>query len=326
MVTSTALTAPTPTAVSHGTAPPFAGPARSFSPWWAAGVRNAFGFFSHGAKMVPLPDQGATTPGGRGKLDPAGLETVLRRDVLAAEGDYASVPSALSLTNVTEEGTVYTAAETAALAAIAHNNGLVVHLDGARFANAVCSERHGEGQRPTAAELTWKAGVDVMSFGCTKNGGMNADLVIFFRQELIGDLRFRLKRSGHLPSKMRFLSAQVNALLLSDVWLRNGANANAMATYLHSGLARLAAITSSRHVAPEPPDANEVFVEMEAATAEAMRERGHGFQASPVDGREGMVRVRFVPAWCTEQAECDALLASLEECLSLPAAADRPRL
>jgi threonine aldolase len=249
------------------------------------------------------------------------LDNRCKRRAQAAQEDFASVPSAITLSNVSEEGTVYTAAETATLACVAHTHGLHVHLDGTRFANAVCSNRHVGGSTE-AAELTWRAGVDVMSFGCTKNGAMGADLVIFFNTDLIADFQYRLKRSGHLPSKMRFLSAQILALLLDDVWLRNATNANAMAAHLHEGLEQLSkkcrAYSNRRMEPPELAEANEVFVEMDAHIVADMKGRGHLFQATAVAGKHGMLRVRLVPAWCTDRQECDELLAALHECLQLP--------
>ena len=159
-------------------------------------------------------------------------------------------PAALSITNATEYGLVYTPEETAALGALCRERGLGFHLDGARFANAVAS------LDCTPAALSWKAGVDALSFGFVKNGGLSAECLVFFRPELAAATRYRRKRAGHLLSKGRYMAAQILAMIEGDVWLRNARAANAAA-------ARLAAAAGpERRI--HAVEANEIFVRVSA--------------------------------------------------------------
>lgn len=194
-------------------------------------------FFTGGAKLVPLP-------GADGKIAPAVLQAALGR---AGFGVVHSVqPAALTLTQATECGTVYRPNEIRALADLAHDRGLAVHMDGARFANAVVTT----GAAP--ADLTWRAGVDVLSLGATKNGAMAAEAVVFFDRERADRFQFRRKRSGHLFSKMRFLSAQLDAYLADGLWLANAGQANAMASRLAEGLSGLPGSPCSTRSRPTP--------------------------------------------------------------------------
>jgi threonine aldolase len=205
-------------------------------------------------------------------------------------------PAAISLTQATEAGTVYRPDEIAALGELARRHGLGFHVDGARFANALvylgC----------TPADVTWRAGIDVLSFGATKNGAAAAEAVIFFDPAKAADFAFRRKRGGHLFSKMRFLSAQLDAYLADDLWLRNARHANAMAARLAAGLAELPAMRL-RH----PVEANEIFVEMPNSVIEALFARGFHFYRW--DGPAGNC-VRLVTAFDTAAADVDAFLAT----------------
>jgi threonine aldolase len=205
-------------------------------------------------------------------------------------------PAAISLTQATEAGTVYRPDEIAALGELARRHGLGFHVDGARFANALvylgC----------TPADVTWRAGIDVLSFGATKNGAAAAEAVIFFDPAKAADFAFRRKRGGHLLSKMRFLSAQLDAYLADDLWLRNARHANAMAARLAAGLAELPAMRL-RH----PVEANEIFVEMPNSVIEALFARGFHFYRW--DGPAGNC-VRLVTAFDTAAADVDAFLAT----------------
>ena len=209
-------------------------------------------------------------------------------------------PAVLSLTQATECGTVYAPADIAALAETARGRGLAVHMDGARFANAVAHL----GCAP--ADVTWRAGVDVLSLGATKNGALMAEAVVFFSPERARDFAFRRKRAGHLVSKMRFLSAQLEAWLRDDLWLRLAAHANAEATRLANGLAGLGR-------PPEwPVEANEVFVRLAPGEAEGLAEAGfhfHPWGDPPATGAFGLHRL--VTAWNTDPAAVDALLDAL---------------
>lgn len=248
--------------------------------------------FTAGAKLVGVP-------GAHGKLAPEALAEAL--DGLAAIGVHSVQRGALSLTNVTEAGTVYAPAEIAALAAVAKARGVPVHLDGARIANALAATG------ATPAEMTWKAGVDVLSLGGTKNGLMGGEAVVVFDPAKDWELQLRRKRAGHLLSKMRYLSGQFPAWLDGGLWLRLAGQANAMAARLAKGLARVPGVALQH-----PVQANILFVTWPAGTAARLRAAGAVFYdwTSPGDGREA---ARLVCSWCTTEAEVDALLAILAE-------------
>jgi threonine aldolase len=207
-------------------------------------------FFTHGAKLLLADGPGA-------KLTPASVDALaesIRNDVHQVQ------PRALSITNATEYGLVYSPEEVAALGDVAKRRGLGFHMDGARFANAVASL----GCRP--ADLTWRAGVDALSFGFVKNGGLSAEALIFFRTELADETLYRRKRAGHLFSKGRYLAAQILAMLDGELWLDNARAAN-------RGAALLARSAGERLV--HPVEANEVFLRV--TPDEAARLRGLGF-------------------------------------------------
>jgi threonine aldolase len=242
-------------------------------------------FFTNGAKLVSLP-------GAAGKIDIEVLAGQARRMV----GDVHSVqPSAVSVTQATEVGTVYSLAELEAIGAVCRDAGLGLHMDGARFANALVAL----GCSP--AEMTWKAGVDVLSFGATKNGVLGVDAVVLFRKELAPALAFRHKRAGQLASKMRFLAAQLDAYLADDLWLRNARRANAMAKALATGLAALPGVELA-----ETPAANILFCRMPASMIEGLLAEGFRFYH---DRWEPGV-VRLVTSFATEPADVDDLLAA----------------
>jgi threonine aldolase len=239
--------------------------------------------FTGGAKLVPLPDP-------HGKLSPETLAAALDR---APKGFVHAVqPAALSLTQATEAGTVYRPDEVAALADIAHRHGLSVHMDGARFANAVAHL----GCDP--ADVTWRAGVDALSFGATKNGALGAEAVIFFDPAKAADFAYRRKRSAHLFSKMRFLSAQLDAYLADGLWLRLATHANAMAARLAQGLAALPGVTLTH-----PVEANEIFAALPEAMITHLQAQGAGFYRW-----DGQV-VRLVTAWNTPASDVERFLA-----------------
>ncbi|WP_309610622.1 beta-eliminating lyase-related protein [Sphingomonas sp.] len=227
---------------------------------------GAPGFFTHGAKLMLLDGAGA-------KVTPAAVEAAcdrIRADVHQVQ------PHALSITNASEYGQVYRAAEVGALGEVAKRRGLGFHMDGARFANAIAFT----GERP--AEVTWRAGVDALSFGFVKNGGMSAEALIFFKPELAEETLVRRKRAGHLLSKGRFLAAQLLALIDQDRWLVNGRTANAAARVLAEAAgARLAL----------PVETNELFVQMTADEAARLRAAGYDFY----DWAPG--EVRLVTSW-----------------------------
>lgn len=180
-------------------------------------------FFSGGAKLVHVD-------GADAKIDPQALR-------LKARDESANVhvvqPACVSITQATELGSLYTPSEVAEIGAICRERGLTFHMDGSRFANAVAA------LDASPAEMSWKAGVDLLSFGATKNGAMGVEAIIAFNPEHARDIAFRRKRAGHLTSKMRFLAAQMEAYLAEDLWLANARHANAMAARLARGLAQV---------------------------------------------------------------------------------------
>lgn len=232
--------------------------------------------FYTGATFVPVD-------GDDGKIHPAAL-----RGALAGVG---AVPpgSVLSVTNATEAGTAHTPDEIAALAGIAHAAGMTVHMDGSRIANAIAHL----GCVP--ADVTWRAGVDALSFGATKNGGLAADAVLFFMPVDMEHIWLRRKRGGHVPSKMRFLSAQLLAYLRDDAWLRRAEWANAAAHTLVSHLRELPRATIVR-----PVEANHVFVALPPETVAGLEAAGVRFLRW---AHFGPNVIRLVTNWTTTEEE-----------------------
>jgi len=213
-------------------------------------------FFSGGARLVPIASA-------HGKLTPDALRAAL---ALYRGGVHSAKPSSISITQASERGTVYTGEEIAALGDLARAQGMALHMDGARFANALAHL----GCAP--ADITWKAGVDALSFGASKNGALCAEAVIFFDPARAADFEYRRKRAGHLLSKMRFVSAQLEAHLAEDRWLKWARAANALAQRMAEGLAEIADVQIA-----EPVEANEVFAEMPEALARKLRDCGAQF-------------------------------------------------
>jgi threonine aldolase len=223
-------------------------------------------FYTHGAKLSLLDGEAA-------KVTP---EALLARLEATPDGVHWAQPHALSITNATEYGCVYTPAEVAALGGICKDRELGLHMDGARFANAVAY------LGCTPSEVTWQAGVDILSFGCVKNGGMSAEALLFFNRDLAKGFAERRKRAGHLFSKGRFLAAQLLALLEGDLWLANAAAANSAATIIGNA-------AGSRLL--HPVEANEIFLRMTPEEAASVRAKGFDFY----DWAEG--EVRLVTSW-----------------------------
>jgi threonine aldolase len=240
------------------------------------------GRFVPGAKLIPVPGEQA-------KIKPEALS----RGLLGLRPIHASRARAVSITNATELGTVYSPAETAELAAAAREAGLLVHLDGARLANAIV--HHG----CSPADLTWKAGVDVLSFGGTKAGIAYGEAIVFFRRELARDFEYRLKQSGHLFSKMRFISAQWLGFLEENRWLERSAAANAMAVRLRQGLERLRDVELLF-----PTQANAVFAKLPLRVVEGLYKRGWRFYTDVGPGGGA----RLMCAWDTTAQDVDAFL------------------
>ncbi|MDO9487704.1 MAG: beta-eliminating lyase-related protein, partial [Sphingomonadaceae bacterium] len=242
---------------------------------------GAPGFFGRGLEIEPLA-------GIQSRIDPAALDHALTR----TRGADERRPAALSLTNATEYGTVYSPDEVRTLTGIAKRRGWRVHMDGARFANALVHL----GCHP--ADVTWRAGVDVLSFGAIKNGGMSAEALVFFDETLATELPYRRKRAGQMPSKGRFNAAQLIAYIESGAWQRNAQAANGAAR-------RLADAAGARLT--HAVEANEVFVDL-GTNGPALRDRGFTFYDW---GAAGSGEARFVVSWDQREDEIAALVAAL---------------
>lgn len=246
-------------------------------------------FYTNGAKLIGVD-------GSHGKMTPASLAQALDR--IGESGVHGVQRGMVSITNVTEAGTVYTPAEIAALTAVAKAKDLPCHLDGARFANALVATN------ATAAEMTWKSGIDVVSFGGTKNGCMGVEAVVIFDPAKAWEFELRRKRGGHLFSKHRFLSAQIEAYLQDGLWLRLARHANAMGARLAEGLASIDHV-SQRH----PVQANLMFPEWATGCHAKLQAAGAAYYDMPAPaGREG---ARLVTSWSTSAADVDQFLAAL---------------
>lgn len=247
-------------------------------------------FFTGGAKLIGLP-------AADGKIRP---EQVAASVAFAqAMGVHHVRPAAVSVTQATEWGTVYDLAQLSAIAAVAKQHGLPVHMDGARFANALVHLRR------SPAEATWKSGIDVLSLGATKNGALCAEAVVFFNPALVQDFERRRKRAGHLWSKMRFLSAQLLAYFHGDLWLKNARHANAMAATMAQGLQ---GVTGARLL--HPVDANEIFVALPEKRIAALEQAGFAFYRWPLCAPENGVAIRLVTSYATQSADVEAFIAA----------------
>ncbi len=242
-------------------------------------------FMTGGARLILMSGTGA-------KVTPYAIENAIAANPSSV---HTVQPRALSITQATELGTVYTPGEVQHLSAVAQARGLIVHMDGARFANAVASL----GCSP--AEITWRAGVDVLSFGATKNGALTAEAVVFFDPEKVADFEFRRKRAGHLLSKMRFVSAQLLAYLENDLWLRLASRANSLAKRLGN---------AAGSVLMHPVEANEVFVRIGDRGAARLREQGFEFYDW---GAVGSGEARLVVSWDQPEEDVAVLCAALAD-------------
>jgi threonine aldolase len=246
-------------------------------------------FFSNGTKVL-------TMPGPAGKVTPAGVRHLVekRSDI------HYPKPKVVSVTQATEQGSVYAPDELRAVGETARALGLKVHMDGARFANAVAAL----GCRP--ADLTWRAGVDVLCFGGTKNGMAVGDAVVFFDRSLSAEFAYRCKQAGQLASKMRFLAAPWVGMLRDGAWLRHAAHANAQAGRLHALLAAIPGAIPLR-----APQANSVFVDLPPGVADTLRARGWRFYDFIAGAGS-----RLMTAWDTSDADLEAFAADLREVMA----------
>jgi threonine aldolase len=240
-------------------------------------------FFTGGAQLVSLLGENA-------KLTPSVLRTAIDKHPANV---HTVQPSVVSLTQATELGTAYRPEEIAAISRLAHERGLAVQMDGARFANALAFLDCHPG------DVTWRAGVDVLSFGATKNGALAAEAVVFFDRERVRDFEFRRKRAGHLISKSRFVAAQLLAYVETGVWQRNARRANAFA----QRIGRAAGKTLMH-----PVEANEVFARLGEERKADLRAGGFGFYDwGPARSGEA----RFVASWDQREEDVAALCKAL---------------
>jgi threonine aldolase len=246
---------------------------------------NAAGFFGGGLKLVPVA-------GSDGRIDHEALARTLA--AIQPGQIHRGQPVAVSLTQATDFGAVYRLEQIRAIAETAKGRGLKLHMDGARFANALarldCSP----------AEMTWRAGIDILSFGATKNGGLLCDAIVVFDHSLADGLAVQLRRAGQVWSKMRFASAQLLAYVENGLWLKMARASNAIAARI---AALVAGIPGAQLIAPV--EANEVFLDMPSATADALEADGFQFY------RRSATLGRFVCRFDATEAEADALVAAL---------------
>ena len=244
--------------------------------------------FTGGAKIRVLD-------GAHGKIAANALDRHLATEPIGVV--HHAQPAAVSITQITEWGTVYRPAEVAAIGAVVRRWGLKLHMDGSRFANAVaflgCSP----------ADVTWRAGVDVLSFGATKNGAIGAEAVVLFDPGMAKEMAFRRKRGGHQFSKMRFVAAQLDAYVTDDLWLRAAGHANGEAAVLARGLGQIEGVTLTA-----PVEGNQVFARLPLRVIEALETVGYQFYRQ---GGANPDVVRLVTAFDSRRADVDDFIAAV---------------
>ena len=246
---------------------------------------SAPGFFAHGVTLAPLHGKNA-------KLRPSDIE----KACLARTDVHAPQPGAVTITQATELGTVYSPAEMKAIGKIARKHHLMFHVDGARFANAVAS------QRVAPSHLSWKAGVDVLSLGGTKNGMAMGEALVFFNRRLAADFGRRRKQGGQLASKMRFSAAQWIGLVQDGAWLRHATHANRIAHFLETQLRTIRSLKIAF-----PRQANSVFVEMPPALVRRLHQRGWQFYTDVGPGA-----ARLMCSWDSTEQDVTALVRDIK--------------
>ena len=244
-------------------------------------------FYTGGGKLVTLQ-------GNKGKITADELDKTISGKGIV----HHTQPSSVSITQVCETGEVYQLDEIKKISEVTHKHNLNIHMDGARFANALTS------LNCSPAEMTWKSGIDVLSFGATKNGCIAAEAIIFFKKDLVGNIAFLMKRAGHLLSKMRFVSAQLDAYISNDVWLKNAKHANNMGKMLSEGLAKHNSIEIAY-----PTEANEVFAKFPRHMIEHLNSEGYKMNEDELDGKA----VRLVAAWNTKASDVESFLNSINQ-------------
>ena len=244
-------------------------------------------FYTGGGKLVTLQ-------GVKGKITANELD----ESITGAGIVHHTQPSSVSITQVCETGEVYQLDEIKKISDVTHKHNLNMHMDGARFANALVS------LDCSPAEMTWKSGIDVLSFGATKNGCIAAEAIIFFKKDLVGNVAFLMKRAGHLLSKMRFVSAQLDAYITNDVWIKNARHANKMGKRLSEGLNNYSDINLSY-----PTEANEIFATFPRNKIDNLNSEGYTINEDEWDGKA----VRLVTAWNTKNNDVDEFLEILKK-------------
>ena len=241
-----------------------------------------------GCKLIDVPTAD-------GKLTPE----LIRTATIGIGDEHHVQPAVVSLTQVTEYGTVYSREELIALCRTAHELGMTVHMDGARIANAAAAL-----QLPLAA-ITKEVGVDILSFGATKNGGMGAEAIVVFDPALAGELKFLRKQSGQLASKMRFLAAQFLALAEQDLWLRNARHANAMAQRLATGVRGISGVRITQAV-----EGSAVFAVLPRSVTEQLQQQFHFYLWDAAKNE-----VRWMTSWATSEADVDEFVAAIRQAM-----------
>ena len=242
--------------------------------------------FTGGAKLIPMRSS-------NGRIIASDLSEIIR----GAGNVHVTQPSVVSITMSCETGTVYQLDEIQAISKVAHEHKMSVHMDGARFANALVS------LDVSPAEMTWKSGVDVLTLGGTKNGCLAAEAIVFFKPEMVGNFPYLHKRSGQLLSKMRFISSQLEAYISNDVWISNAKHANAIAKILSEGLSSFSFIELAY-----PTQSNEVFVHLPRNLIEYLNTAGYTINEEELDGKAA----RFVTAWNSELKDVEHLLKNIK--------------
>ncbi len=252
-------------------------------------------FFTGGAKLTLMDGDDA-------KMTEAGLRSAVEN--AAPVGVHNVQKGALSLTQATEQGAAYSLAEVRALAGIARNAGLPVHMDGTRLANALAR------QGVSPADMTWRAGVDVLCLGATKNGAMAAEAVVLFDPERAWEFELRRKRGGHLFSKMRFISAQMNAYLQDGLWLRLAAHSNAMADALAEGINAVPGARVTNTIG-----ANMLFPEITLAQHKRLQAVGAGYYTmsdfDPDGADDQLIKIRLVASFRTKEEDVARFLEAM---------------
>ena len=243
--------------------------------------------FTGGAKLIPMRSS-------NGRIKANELAETIR----GSGNVHVTQPSVVSITQSCETGTVYQLDEIKAISKIARKHKMSVHMDGARFANALAS------LDVSPAEMTWKSGVDVLTLGGTKNGCLAAEAIIFFKSDMVGNFPYLHKRSGQLLSKMRFISSQLEAYVTDDLWIRNAQHSNSMAKILSEGLNAFSNIELAY-----PTQSNEVFVYLPRELIDYLNNAGYDINEEELDGKA----VRFVTAWNSELKDVDRLLEVIKQ-------------